>query len=104
MVFPESRLGFVNAERAGVADRESVLIAREPLVARSNWCLNSRRLAAWMTESSPSSFSAASRASRNGAQVVEAEGEMKYQTHDLGSWLESSTHQLASKLSEEVIR
>jgi len=38
------------------------------------------------------------------AQVVEAEGEMKYQTHDLGSWLESSTDKLASKLTEELIR
>lgn len=34
------------------------------------------------------------------AQVVEAEGEMKYQTHDFGSWLESS----ASALAEEAVR
>ena len=34
------------------------------------------------------------------AQVVEAEGEAKYQTHDLGSWLDAS----ADKLSEGVIR
>ena len=34
------------------------------------------------------------------AQVVEAEGEMKYQTHDLGSWLDSS----AEKITESVIR
>lgn len=34
------------------------------------------------------------------AQVVEAEGEMKYQTHDLGSWLEASSERIA----DEVIR
>ncbi|NCF11851.1 MAG: HNH endonuclease [Verrucomicrobiaceae bacterium] len=34
------------------------------------------------------------------AHVVEAEGDMKYQTHDLGSWLESSSERVA----EEVIR
>ena len=34
------------------------------------------------------------------AQVVEAEGEAKYQTHDFGSWLESSAHAVA----EEAIR
>lgn len=34
------------------------------------------------------------------AQVVEAEGEMKYQTHDLGSWLEASSE----KLTEGMIR
>jgi 5-methylcytosine-specific restriction endonuclease McrA len=34
------------------------------------------------------------------AHVVEAEGEMKYQTHDLGSWLESSSE----RMTEEVIR
>ncbi|NWK54813.1 HNH endonuclease [Verrucomicrobiaceae bacterium N1E253] len=34
------------------------------------------------------------------AQVVEAEGASKYQTHDLGSWLESS----AEKLAEGVVR
>ena len=33
------------------------------------------------------------------AQVVEAEGDMKYQTHDLGSWLESSSQ----KVTEGVI-
>lgn len=34
------------------------------------------------------------------AQVVEAEGETKYQTHDFGSWLEAS----AESLAEEAIR
>ena len=34
------------------------------------------------------------------AQVVEPEGEMKYQTHDFGSWLESS----AKGLADEAIR
>lgn len=34
------------------------------------------------------------------AQVVEAEGETQYQTHDLGSWLEAS----AEKVAGEVIR
>ena len=34
------------------------------------------------------------------AHVVEAEGDMKYQTHDLGSWLESSSDRMA----EGVIR
>ena len=34
------------------------------------------------------------------AQVVEAEGEMKYQTHDLGSWLDSSS----GKMAEGMIR
>jgi len=34
------------------------------------------------------------------AHVVEAEGDMKYQTHDLGSWLESSSE----RMTEEVIR
>jgi 5-methylcytosine-specific restriction endonuclease McrA len=34
------------------------------------------------------------------AQVVEAEGEMTYQTHDLGSWLEASSE----RLTEGVIR
>ena len=34
------------------------------------------------------------------AQVVEAEGEMKYQTHDFGSWLEAS----AQSIAEEVVR
>lgn len=34
------------------------------------------------------------------AQVVEAEGEMKYQTHDLGSWVEAS----AQALADEAIR
>ncbi|MGJ8677134.1 MAG: HNH endonuclease [Akkermansiaceae bacterium] len=34
------------------------------------------------------------------AQVVEAEGEMKYQTHDFGSWLEAS----AEKVTKNMIR
>ena len=34
------------------------------------------------------------------AHVVEAEGDMKYQTHDLGSWLETSSE----RVTEEVIR
>lgn len=34
------------------------------------------------------------------AHVVEAEGEMKYQTHDFGSWLEASTE----KVTDGVIR
>lgn len=34
------------------------------------------------------------------AQVVEAEGEMKYQTHDFGSWLKAS----AQTLADEAIR
>lgn len=38
------------------------------------------------------------------AEVVEAEGEMKYQTHDLGSWLESSTDKMAEKFTEGIIR
>lgn len=37
------------------------------------------------------------------AQVVEAEGDMKYQTHDLGSWLEASNDQ-SNSVAEQVIR
>ncbi|WP_435893984.1 HNH endonuclease [Oceaniferula spumae] len=37
------------------------------------------------------------------AQVVEAEGEAKYQTHDLGSWLETSANQVES-MADHVIR
>ena len=36
------------------------------------------------------------------AQVVEAEGEMKYQTHDLGSWLDSSSDLLADGMIRSV--
>lgn len=36
------------------------------------------------------------------AQVVEAEGEMKYQTHDLGSWLEVSTESVADHVVRTV--
>jgi len=37
------------------------------------------------------------------AQVVEAEGEMKYQTHDLGSWLEASNDE-SDSMADQVIR
>ncbi|MBK1830721.1 HNH endonuclease [Verrucomicrobiaceae bacterium R5-34] len=40
---------------------------------------------------------------RGHAHVVEAEGEMKYQTHDLGSWLERSS-EASEPVSEKVIR
>jgi len=36
------------------------------------------------------------------AQVVEAEGEMKYQTHDFGSWLEASTEKLTDGVIHSV--
>lgn len=37
------------------------------------------------------------------AQVVEAEGEAKYQTHDLGSWLEASASAVES-VADHVVR
>ena len=36
------------------------------------------------------------------AQVVEAEGEMTYQTHDLGSWLEASSERLTEGMIRSV--